>query len=273
MTTTTTGSVTLHYQDTGGSGRPVVLIHGWPLSGEAWKDNIPVLRDGGYRVIAYDRRGFGQSDKPATGYGYDDLADDLANLMTELDLRDVTLVGFSMGGGEVVRYLARHGAERVHSVVLASAVTPYLMKGGDNPDGPLTKAEAAKMAASLTTSSDTFYDGFITDFFSAHGELVVSEDQRQEAIELCRQASKVAALQAMTAFGTTDFRDDLAAVTVPALVIHGDADATVPFKGSGRRTHESLPGSELVLVEGGPHGINVSHQGAFHSALLDFLQR
>ena len=273
--TTITGSSdnALHYEDTGGSGRPVVLIHGWPLSGKAWADNVGPLAAAGYRVISYDRRGFGESDKPALGYRYDHLADDLAALITTLDLRDVTLVGFSMGGGEVARYIGKHGQDRLHSVVFAAAVTPYMMHGSDNPDGPLAKTEAAKMTARLTANRDSFYDDFVTKFFSAGERLCVTEEQRQQAIALCLQAGKLAALEAMQSFGLTDFRDDLRTVKVPALVIHGDADGIVPFEGSGRRTHEALPGSELVVIAGGPHGINVSHAAEFNQALIGFLGR
>lgn len=263
----------LHYEDTGGDGRPVVLIHGWPLSGQAWQDQVQPLAGAGFRVISYDRRGFGDSDKPVSGYGYDTLADDLAALMETLGLRDVTLVGFSMGGGEVARYIARHGQDRLHSVVFASAVPPYMMKTGDNPDGPLAKTEAAKMTASLTANRDSFYDDFTTKFFSAGEKLCVTEGQRQEAIALCQQASKAAALQCMTSFGATDFREDLPKVTVPTLVIHGDSDGTVPFEGSGQRTHQAISGSELVVIKGGPHGINVSHAREFNQALIDFLSR
>ncbi|WNV86987.1 alpha/beta hydrolase [Umezawaea sp. Da 62-37] len=263
----------LHVDDTGGPGRPVVLIHGWPLSGESWKYQVPVLADAGYRVVTYDRRGFGRSDKPLTGYTYDTLAEDLHTLLTELDLRDVTLVGFSMGGGEVARYAGEYGSERLHSVVFASAVPPYLMQSGDNPDGPLTKKQAAGMAASLTKDKDAFYDGFVTEFFSAKGELKVTEAQRREARALCDQADKAAALACMAAFGATDFRDDLTKVAVPALVLHGDSDATVPFEGSGARTHAALVGSEVHVIAGGPHGVNVSHADEWNRALLDFLAR
>lgn len=261
----------LHVDDSGGSGRPVVLIHGWPLSGESWSAQVPVLEEAGYRVITYDRRGFGRSDKPKTGYTYDSLAEDLHTLLVELDLEDATVVGFSMGGGEVARYFAKYGDERLRSVVFASAVPPYMLQTGDNPEGPLTKAEAAKMTASLTADEEAFYDDFMTKFFSADGELKVSEAQRQEALALCLQSSKVAALACMTAFGTTDFRDDLPKVSVPALVLHGDSDGTVPFEGSGKRTHEAIEGSELVLIAGAPHGCNVSHPEEFNRALLDFL--
>lgn len=264
------GEVSLHLEDTGGSGRPVVLLHGWPLSSAAWKDQVPALAAEGYRVIAYDRRGFGRSDKPAAGYGYDTLADDLAAVLEELDLRDVTLVGFSMGGGEVVRYISRHGQERLHSIVLASAVPPMMMQTPGNPDGPLPAAQAASMAKDLTLDSDAFYEQFTREFFSTSDGLQVTEEQRQEAVLLCQQAAKHAALQAMDAFGRTNFRDDLPAVTVPTLVLHGDSDQTVPFEGSGKRTHEAVAHSGLQLIAGAPHGVNVSHPEEFNRALLDF---
>lgn len=262
--------VRLHHEDVG-QGRPVVLIHGWPLTGASWKENVPALIEAGYRVITYDRRGFGDSDKPLTGYGYDRLADDLASLIDKLELDDVTLVGFSMGGGEVARYITRHGEGRLRSVVLASAVTPYMMQSDDNPEGPLTKKQAAQMTTDLTADEEKFYDGFTKQFFSAGGELKVTEAQRQEALALCLQASKAAALACMASFGMTDFRDDLPNITVPVLVIYGDGDATVPIEGSGHRTHEALAQSQLHVVAGGPHGINVSHTDEFNQALIDFL--
>ncbi|WP_066043461.1 alpha/beta fold hydrolase [Herbiconiux solani] len=261
----------LHVDDTGGSGRPVVLIHGWPLSGESWKEQVPVFEAAGYRVVTYDRRGFGRSDKPLTGYGYDTLTEDLHTLLVELDLQDATLVGFSMGGGEVARYFSKYGTERVRSVVFASAVTPYMLTTAGNPDGPLSPAEAAKMTAGLTANRESFFDGFTRDFFSVDGTLVVSEDQRQEALALAAQASKEAALATMASFGTSDFRDDLPLVTVPTLVIHGDGDATVPFEGSGARTHAAIPQSELHVVAGGPHGVNVSHPEEWNRVVLEFL--
>ena len=263
----------LHVDDTGGDGRPVVLIHGWPLSGESWSEQVPVFAAAGYRVITYDRRGFGRSDKPLLGYGYDVLTDDLHNLLVDLDLKNVTLVGFSMGGGEVARYFGKFGKERVRSVVFASAVPPFMLKTPGNPDGPLETAVAAKMTAGLAIHKDAFFDDFTTQFYSADGQLAVSEEQRQQALDLAGQASKAAALETMTSFAVTDFRDDLAKVTVPTLVIHGDSDATVPFEGSGRRTHEAIPGSELVLIAGGPHGVNVSHADEWNRAVLEFLAK
>jgi pimeloyl-ACP methyl ester carboxylesterase len=263
----------IYADDHGGSGRPVVLIHGWPLSGAAWSEQVPALEQAGYRVVTYDRRGFGRSDKPKTGYGYDTLTEDLHALLEGLDLQDVTLVGFSMGGGEVARYFSKYGHERVHSVVFASAVPPYLLHGADNPDGPLSTAQAAQFTAQLTANEDSFYDSFTTQFFSADGQLKVSEAQRLEAVALCDQADKLAALQTMAAWAGTDFREDLTRVDVPTLVIHGDSDGTVPFEGSGKRTHEAIPGSELHLIAGAPHGCNVSHADEFNQALIDFLSQ
>ena len=266
-------STQVHVEDSGGSGRPVVLIHGWPLSAESWSEQIAPLTEAGYRVVAYDRRGFGRSDKPSKGYDYDTLADDLDSVLSELDLADATLVGFSMGGGEVARYISRHGQDRLRSVVFAAAVPPYLLQSDDNPDGPLTEEAATEMTAGLKSDRTTFFDGFTRAFFSAGGELKVTEEQRQEAIVMCHQSDQKAALGCMEAFGTTDFRDDLTKITVPTLVVHGDSDATVPFEGSGKRTHEAIAGSELVVVPDAPHGFNVSHADEFNRALLAFLQK
>lgn len=263
----------LHVDDTGGSGRPVVLIHGWPLSGESWSAQVPAFEAAGHRVVTYDRRGFGRSDKPLGGYDYDTLTDDLHTLLEALDLSDVTLIGFSMGGGEVARYFTKYGTERIRSVVFASAVPPYLLTSDDNPEGPLSPEQAAEMTAGLTASEEEFYDRFTTDFFSVDGELKVTEQQRQDALALALQSSKRAALACMAAFGTTDFRDDLPKVTVPTLVIHGDGDGTVPFEGSGARTHAAIPGSELVVIEGAPHGVTVSHPEQWNSAVLEFLKK
>lgn len=264
--------VRLHIEDSGGSGRPLVLIHGWPLSAQAWALQVPTLRAAGYRVVAYDRRGFGRSDKPTTGYNYDTLADDLQRVIEQCGLEDVTLVGFSMGGGEVARYIARCGPSRLHSAVFAAAVTPCLMKAADNPDGPLTPERAQEKKASFEQDREAYFDQFSTDFYSAYGVMQVSEAERNEAIAMCRQSAQHAALACMAAFATTDFRADLAQVTVPTLVIHGEADAIVPFEGSGQRTHRAVPHSQLVQIGGAPHGLNVSHAQTFNEALLDFLR-
>lgn len=264
--------VQLHVEDTGGTGRPVVLVHGWPLSGESWAAQIPALHDAGFRVIAYDRRGFGRSEKPTHGYDYDTLADDLAGLIVDLDLRDAVLVGFSMGGGEVARYVSLHGQDRLGGVVFAAAVTPCLMQSADNPQGPLTIEKAEEKAASLKADRHAYFDAFTRNFFSVDGELQVEESQRQAAIGLCLQSNQVAALACMDAFSTADFRDDLKRISVPTLVLHGDSDAVVPFEGSGALTHATVEHSELHVLKHAPHGCNTSHAEAFNTALLGFLR-
>ena len=194
-------------------------------------------------------------------------------MLDELDLTDVTLVGFSMGGGEVARYVAKYGEQRLHSVVFAAAIPPYLLKTDDNPDGPLSPELAEQMESGLKDDRDAFFDQFTTMFFSAGDELKVSEAQRQEAVALCRQSDQRAALGCMDAFGTTDFREDLPKITVPTLVIHGDSDGIVPLDGSGARTHAAVAGSELVVVRDAPHGLNTSHADEFNAALLAFLAK
>lgn len=264
--------VELNYEDAG-SGRPVVLIHGWPLSGASWAHQVPAFADAGYRVITYDRRGFGASDKPGTGYDYDTFADDLAALLDELDLTDVTLVGFSMGGGEIARYIGRHGQDRLHSVVFAAAVPPYLLKTNDNPDGALPEDAVQQMEQGAAKDREAFLQGFTTDFFSADGELKVSEDEREQALQMETLAEDDALVDCIGAFARTDFRTDLAAVTVPTLVIHGDSDGTVPFEASGKRTHEAIAGSQLYVVKGAPHGMTASHPDEFNRAVIEFLAR
>ena len=274
MATVQNGSVSLHVEDTGGEGRPVVLIHGWPLSGASWSEQVPALTGAGYRVVTYDRRGFGSSSKPGADctYDYDTLTTDLDAVLTELDLRDATLVGFSMGGGEVARYLGTHGADRVRSVVFAAAIPPCLKLDDEHPDGALDDATVQSMQEALEADRPGFLDGFTRNFFSADGVLKVTEEQRQAALGLALQAELHGARECIRSW-TEDFRDDLAKTSVPTLVIHGDADAIVPLEKSGQLTHEQVPGSELHVISGGPHGINVSHAAEFNEALLTFLSR
>lgn len=264
--------IELHFEDYG-AGKPVVLIHGWPLSGRSWENQVPALVEGGYRVITYDRRGFGNSSQPWGGYDYDTFAADLNTLLQHLDLREVTLVGFSMGGGEVVRYLGAYGSDRVAKAVLASAVPPYLYKSDDNPEGVLDDDAIAGFQASVKSDRLAFLDEFTTGFFSADGQMKVSDAQREYARDNAAFASPKGTLDCITAFGRTDFRGDLEKVTVPTLVIHGDSDAIVPFEASGKRSAEAIDSSELVVIEDGPHGINASHVEQFNKALLDFLAR
>ena len=265
--------IELHYEDAG-AGRPVVLIHGWPLSGRAWEAQVPALVDAGYRVITYDRRGFGQSSQPEGGYEYETFAADLDALMSQLDLTDATLVGFSMGGGEVVRYLRTYGADRVRSVVLAAAVPPYLYKSADNPDGGLDDDTIEQFESGVREDRPTFLRGFVEQFFGAGDKQdLVSQATKDDAFSIASGASPKGTLECIAAFGRTDFRPDVAAVGVPTLVLHGDSDGIVPLEVSGQRSADSIPGAQLHVIAGGPHGVNASHTEEFNAALLDFLQR
>ena len=274
QTDTENGSpVELYYEDHG-SGAPVVLIHGWPLSGRSWEKQVPALIEAGHRVITYDRRGFGASSQPFEGYDYDTFAADLDKLLQHLDIRDATLVGFSMGGGEVVRYIGKYGTDRVAKAVLAAAVPPYLFKSDDNPDGGLDDEAIAGFEGGVKGDRIAFLDEFTTGFFAAGDRSdLISEPQRIYARDIAAFASPKGTLDCIAAFGHTDFRDDLKKVTVPTLVIHGDSDGIVPFEVSGKRSHESIEGSELVLIEGAPHGFNATHAEEFNTALLAFLKK
>ena len=264
--------IELHHEDAG-AGRPVVLIHGWPLSGRAWEAQVPALVDAGYRVVTYDRRGFGQSSQPSDGYDYDTFAADLDGLLTQLDLTDATLVGFSMGGGEVVRYLSTYGADRVRSAVLAAAVPPYLYKSDDNPEGGLDDATIEQFEDGVRNDRPAFLRGFVEKFFAAGDkDDLVSASTKDDAVSIASGASAQGTLDCIAAFGRTDFRADVAAVTVPTLVLHGDADGIVPIEVSGRRSAESIPSATLRVIAGGPHGINTSHAEEFNAALLEFLK-
>jgi non-heme chloroperoxidase len=263
--------IELYYEDHG-SGSPIVLIHGWPLSGRSWEDQVPALVEAGYRVVTYDRRGFGKSSQPFGGYDYDTFAADLGALVTHLDLRDATLVGFSMGGGEVARYIGRYGSDRVAKTVLAAAVPPYLYQSDDNPEGGLDDATIQQFKEGVRGDRIAFLDGFTTDFFTAGDRSdLISEPSRLYHREIAAFASPKGTLDCIDAFGRTDFREDLAKIDVPTLVVHGDSDGIVPFEVSGKRSHEAIANSSLVLIEGAPHGFNATHAEQFNRALLEFL--
>ena len=260
------------YYETQGTGKPVVLIHGWPLSGRAWEAQLPALVEAGYQVITYDRRGFGQSSKLWDGYDYDTLAQDLKGLMEALDLQDATIVGFSMGGGEVARYLGKYGSERVSKAVLASAVPPYLFKADDNPDGGLEEADIQGFLDGVSDDRIAFLNDFTKNFFTPKdGKSLVSKPMRLYNRDIAAFASAKATFDCVKSFSYTDFRDDLKAFDVPTLVIHGDADQIVPFEASGERSHDMIADSKLHVVEGGPHGINVTHSEEFNKTLIAFL--
>jgi pimeloyl-ACP methyl ester carboxylesterase len=263
--------VELYYEDHG-SGSPVVLIHGWPLSGRSWEKQVPALVDAGHRVVVYDRRGFGKSSQPWDGYDYDTFAADLDALLNHLDLSDATLVGFSMGGGEVARYIGKYRSGRVSRAVLAAAVPPYLYQSEDNPEGGLDDATIGQFQAGVLDDRIAFLDQFTINFFAAGDRTdLISEPSRLYHREIAAFASPKGTLDCISAFSYTDFRDDLKKIDVPTLVVHGDSDAIVPFEVSGKRSHEAIADSSLVVIEGAPHGFNATHAEQFNRALLDFL--
>lgn len=265
--------VDLYYQDLG-QGEPVVLIHGWPLSGRSWEAQLAPLIDAGFRVITYDRRGFGASSQPWTGYDYDRFSQDLEALLVELDLNKVTLVGFSMGGGEVARYLGMYGSKRIARAVFAAAVTPYRFKAADNPEGTVTAATIDERQSAIRKDRLAFLEGFSKNFYAnADGKLLVSEAQRNYTFMMAAFASAKATHDCIAAFSRTDFRADLAKIDVPTLVIHGDSDQIVPLAESGTRTHQAVKGSQLHVIQGGPHGCNLSHADEFNRVLIDFLKK
>lgn len=273
FSTTSTPGTVIHYEDIGGHGHPpVVLIHGWPLSHRMWEGQINALTSAGYRCVAYDRRGFGESGRPTDGYDYDTLASDLNDLVRTLALKDATLVGFSMGGGEVVRYLSQYGDEgRVAKAVLVSAVPPYLLKTADNPDG-VDGSVFEGMVAAVTHDRISFLGEFFPNFYNLDAEgRDIGADTLAWVKSIAWSASPLATRQCITAFGTTDFRADLATISVPTLVIHGDADRIVPLDISGQKSAAAVAGSRLEIIAGAPHGLTVTHGDALSALLLDFL--
>ena len=270
ITTTGAHPITLHHTDSGGEGRPIVLVHGWPLSGEAFRRNIPALTAAGHRVITYDRRGFGESDKPDEGYDYDTLSSDLNDVMTELDLHDAVLLGFSMGGGEVARYIGRYGTTRLAGAVLSSSICPALCQSEDNPDGAMPLEAFQDMAKQCADDHAGFLDQFITAFFSNEDGLTVDEASRQEALALALQSDVHAASETIVSWAT-DLRADCARIDVPLLVLHGGGDQNVPLAASSQRMPGVVDGARLHVVKGGPHGLNISHQQEWEQAILGFI--
>ena len=260
----------LYYKDWG-HGPPVVLIHGWPLDADMWEYQAPVLAHAGYRVISYDRRGFGRSDQPWSGYDYNTFADDLKAVIDTLALKEAALVGFSMGGGEIARYMSRAGGANVSRAVLVSAVTPYMLKTADNPEG-VDRSIFESMIAGLKKDRPAFLASFSKGFFGA-GLLSspVSSDLIQWAGNLALLASPKATVDCVTAFGETDFRADMAAITVPTLVIHGGDDKTVPLGASGKRAAAMIPSAELKVYDGAPHAVPFTHAERLTQDLLAFL--
>ena len=272
MTHITTADHTQLYIKDWGHGRPVILMHGWPLSSDSWDDQALALAHAGYRAIAYDRRGFGRSSQPGTGYDYDTLTDDLAAVIEQTGAQDATLVGFSMGGGEVARYMSRHAGKGVVKAALVSSVVPFMLKTDNNPSGTAASVFDT-MTQGMTEDRAKFFSGFFKDFFGV-GLLShpVSEEVLQWARSVSMQAGLNATLGCAQAFATTDFRPDLPAFQVPTLIIHGTADKTVPIDASGRAAARGIAGSLLIEYEDAPHGLFATHKARLTQDLLTFLR-
>ena len=264
------GDIELYYEDHG-SGQAVVLIHGYPLSGASWEKQVPVLLDAGYRVITYDRRGFGKSSQPTTGYNYDTFAEDLHNLLAKLKLRDFTLVGFSMGGGEVARHIGKYGSKGVSKAVIISGVPPYLLKAADNPEG-VEASVFAGIEKAVVADRYAFFTSFFQNFYNTDLLLGkrVSKETVQASWNIAVGASATASLACVPTWHE-DFRQDLARIDVPTLVIQGEADRILPITASGLRTAKLIKGARLMVVKDGPHCITRTHAEEVNAELLSFL--
>ncbi|MGA5190637.1 alpha/beta fold hydrolase [Streptomyces griseoincarnatus] len=264
--------IELYYEDHG-SGQPVVLIHGYPLDGHSWEKQTVALLAAGYRVITYDRRGFGQSSQPTAGYDYDTFAADLNTVMETLDLRDAVLVGFSMGTGEVGRYLGTYGSERVAKAAFLASLEPYLLKTDDNPTG-VDGSVFEGIEKAVTADRYAYFTGFYEDFYNLDENLGtrISEEALRNSWNVAAGSSAYASIAAVATW-TTDFRADLAKIDVPALILHGTADRILPIEATGEPFHRALPQAEYVVVEGAPHGLLWTHAQEVTDALLAFLAK
>lgn len=269
---TTRDNTKLYVKDWG-SGRPVVLMHGWPLSAASWDDGAMAFANAGFRAIAYDRRGFGRSDQPWDGYNYDTLADDLADVIEQTGATDATIIGFSMGGGEVARYMSRHGGKNVSQAALVASVVPYMLQTPDNPNG-VPQATFDQMTEGMKQDRAHFFASFFKDFY---GVGLISHPVSDEVLEWSRevsmQASIKSTLDCAKAFATTDFRPDLASFTVPTLIIHGTDDKTVPIDTSARQAAKGIAQAKLIEYDGAPHGLFATHKERLTNDLLAFLRQ
>jgi non-heme chloroperoxidase len=265
-------TIDIYYEDLG-AGQPIVLIHGFPLNGHSWEKQVLVLLNAGYRVITYDRRGFGASSQPSLGYDYDTFAADLNTLMTKLDLHDAVLVGFSMGTGEVTRYLGNYGSKRVQKAVLMAPVPPFLLKTADNPEGVDQSVFDGIMKA-IVKDRPAYFSEFFREFFNV--DVLLGERISNYAIQACWNvaagASAKGTLDCVPSW-LTDFRDDLPRIDIPTLIIHGDADRILPLKSTAARLPKLIKNSQLKIIPGGPHAINWTHADQVNPMLLDFLQQ
>ena len=264
-------AVNIYYEDLG-KGKPIVLIHGWPLSGSMWEYQVTGLLDEGYRVITYDRRGFGKSDYPATGYDYETLAGDLQSLIAHLNLTDATLVGFSMGGGEIAKYFGKYGGAGVTKTVLISSVLPFMLKTSDNEDGiPQDIFDA--MGHGMKTDRPSFLADFTKNFYSVGFiNKPISDAYINVAVNNAMTSSPVATLACANSFATTDFRADVAKINVPTLIIHGTEDKIVPIEASSDKTAKLLPAAQYKKYDGAPHGLWFTSQKELLNDLVEFIK-
>jgi len=264
------GNIDLHYEDHG-SGQPVVLIHGYPLSGASWEKQVPALLNAGHRVVTYDRRGFGRSSQPTTGYNYDTFAEDLRKVILHLELRDFALVGFSMGGGEVARYFGKYGSKDVSKAVIISGVPPFLLKTPDNPEG-VDASVFDGIIKAATTDRYAFFTEFFKNFYNTDVLLNkrVSEQAVQASWNLAAGASATASVACVPTWHE-DFRKDVDKIDVSTLVMHGDADRILPIAASGARTAKLIKGARLAILKDGPHCITWTHADEVNTELLNFL--
>jgi non-heme chloroperoxidase len=262
--------IELYYEDHG-TGTPVVLIHGWPLSGASWEKQVAALLAAGHRVVTYDRRGFGRSSQPASGYDYDTFAEDLHQILTKLDLRDVDLVGFSMGAGEVARYLGKHGSERIRKAVFMAGIPPCLLKAADHPDG-IDRSVFDGIRQAVRADRPAFLTSFLRDFYNLDvlGGKLVSEEVARASWNVAIGASAKGTLDCVSAW-LTDFRNDVARIDVPVLIVHGDSDRILPVAATALPLSRLIRGARLVVVKGGPHGMTWTHAEEVNATLVHFL--
>jgi len=263
-------NVSIYYEDQG-SGQPIVLVHGWPLSGSMWEYQVPVLVEAGYRVITYDRRGFGRSSRPYSGYDYTSMTEDLHDLIEKLDITDIILVGFSMGGGELARYAATYGTSKISKLIFISSIAPYLLKTDDNPDGA-PEVVFHEMEENIKNDRagflKTFGEGFVN--YEDNKDLI-SQGQLDYNFQIAIDASPKGTLECINSFGRTDLRGDLEGIEIPTLFIHGDADHIVPLAPSSQQGHQLVKDSQLKIIKGGPHGLYLTHKKELNTLLLDFI--
>jgi non-heme chloroperoxidase len=263
--------IELYYEDHG-SGQPVVLIHGYPLDGTSWEKQTAVLLDAGKRVITYDRRGFGRSSKPTIGHDYDTYAADLSALVSALDLQDAVLVGFSMGTGEVVRYISRYGSHRLAKAVFIGALQPFMLKTDDNPSGAMSQADVDGFLDTIKADRYAFFTGFLQNFYKTDENLGtrISEEALRNSWQLAANMSPYTSVWAVATW-FTDWRADIDKIDVPALIMHGTGDVNVPIDVTSRLLAKMLPSATYIEIEGAPHGMLWTHGEEINKALLDFL--